>query len=123
MHGLNETILAKTHAWLKETSDSYQLCLKNVHPQRHSFNATRMRNKHRQSHNFWSLKSSIQIMHKTSSITFSNGDWISFANFMCRPSSGGNTDEGRRETGENRGGRREIMTGEKGGVIGREKGG
>ena len=24
-----------------------------------------MRNKHRQSHNFWSLKSSIQILHKT----------------------------------------------------------
>ena len=36
--------------------------------------------------------------------------------------SGGGTDEGRRETGQHRGRRREIMTGEKGGVIGREKG-
>ena len=35
--------------------------------------------------------------------------------------SGGGTDEGRRETGQNRGRRREIMTGKKGGVIGREK--
>ena len=33
---------------------------------------------------------------------------------------GGGTDEGKRDTGQNRGGRREIMTGEKGGVIGRE---
>ena len=32
----------------------------------------------------------------------------------------GGTDEGRRETAQNRGGRREIMTGEKGGVIVRE---
>ena len=31
------------------------------------------------------------------------------------------TDEGRRETGENRGGRREIMTEDKEGIIGREK--
>ena len=37
--------------------------------------------------------------------------------------TGGSTDKGRRETGENRGGRGKIMTGEKGGVSGREKGG
>ena len=36
--------------------------------------------------------------------------------------SRGGADEGRRETGQNLGGRREIMTEEKGGVIGRENG-
>ena len=70
-HGLSETILAKTHARNSE-SDSYQLCLKNVSPQRHSFNVTHMRNKPRQSHNFWSVKSSIQIMHETLQLTWRN---------------------------------------------------
>ena len=55
-------------------SDSSQLDLKNVHPQRHSFNAMHMCNKHRQSHNFWSLKSSIQIMHKTLYLICRNGE-------------------------------------------------
>ena len=46
-------------------SDSYHLCLKNVRPQCHSFNTMCMQNRHKQSHNFWSLKSSIQVMHST----------------------------------------------------------
>ena len=51
-----------------------------------------MRNKHRQSHNFLSLKSSIEIVHKTSFSLCSHGDsqhWnrvhVPDFSFICRP--------------------------------------
>ena len=41
LHGFSETVLARTHARLKKLieADSYELCLKNVRPQRQSFNS------------------------------------------------------------------------------------
>ena len=51
-----------------------QLGLKSDYLQRHSFTAMRMRNKYRQSHNFWSPESSIQIMHNATFGFSSNAD-------------------------------------------------
>ena len=67
LHGLSEMILARTGAFNERNfeTDTW-LGLQSVRPELHSFNSVRMRNKHRQSHNFWSPKSSQQIMHKTS---------------------------------------------------------